>query len=447
MQNSHNKNGSIILKGVAGVFNACGKAVVFPYDVCASGIGKIYGFAKKPSGSTKHLVWSPQGIIRARESIELIKKIEKSEQRLNQLYHELGRKSVQATDPENLSASEEVQSLLVEIKDLRSKVDQLKERVVEQEKRKTADLLLKEELKDYTQRSSHTSRKHRKDEPEIRDAVRRAIADALEHGTFTNGFDRVTFQIVAGDLLDHEMEIKILAAAELGKMKCEAAVNVLKEALKFDDPRLTMEIIGSLTTIGDYRALPVFFDHLAHSSHRIRKEALTGFCTWAEDKDEVMLSLLEALKDKHPEIRTTAVTLLGWRKGIEALPALIACTHDRDESVRKAAIAALTNIGDRSSLLALADLLGDRSHEIREKALSAIREISGEYVAFDLHARGEELGETIEGMKHWFQKTKVSSESAEVERKEVPEYTEPARELSGLTFQEIPVEEPHAEIE
>lgn len=434
MQNSHNKNGSIILKGVAEVFNACGKAVVFSCDVCASGIGKIYGFAKKPPGSTKHLVWSPQGIIRARESIELIKKIEKSEQRLNKLYHELGRKSVHATDPENLSASEEAQSLLAEIKDLRSKIDQLKERVVEQEKRKTADLLLKEELKDYAQRSGQKSRKHRKDEPEICDAVRRAIADTLEHGNFTNGSDRVTFQIVAGDLLDHEMEIKVLAAAELGKMKCEAAVNVLKEALKFDDPRLTMEIIGSLTTIGDYRALPVFFEHLAHPSHRVRKEALTGFCTWAEDKDEVMLSLLEALKDKHPEMRTTAVTLLGWRKGLEAIPALIACTHDRDESVRKAAISALANIGDRSSLPALADLLGDRSHEIREKALVAIREISGEYVAFDLHAKEKKISEEIEGMKYWFQETEVSGESAGVERKEVPERTPSLHVVEGAEF-------------
>ncbi|MEE8382436.1 MAG: HEAT repeat domain-containing protein [Thermodesulfobacteriota bacterium] len=447
MKHVYNKDGSIVLKGVSRVLNVCGKTVVYSYDVCASGVGKICGVAKKTSGATKRLGWSSQNVVRARESVELIKKIEKDEQRLNALYHELGRSSVEVTAGENPSTSEKVQSLLTEIKELRLKNDQLKERVVEQEKRKKANLLLKEELKEYAQRTGHSSRKHRKDKPKILDAVRRAIADALEQDTFSNGTDRVTFQIIAGDLLDHEMEIKVLAAAELGKIKCKAAVNVLNEALRFDDPKLTMEIISALTAIGDYRAVPVFLEHLSHPSHHVRKEALTGFCTWAEDKDEVMLSLLEALQDPHPAVRTTSVTLLGWRKEKETLPTLMVCTQDRDERVRKAAISALAHSGDKSALLVLADLLGDKSHDIRERALGAIREISGEYVAFDLQAKGEELREAIEGMKYWFHQTEVSNKSAEMGYNEIPEQTEPAKESSVHVPQEMPVEEFLAETE
>jgi HEAT repeat protein len=358
-------------------------------------MGKIYDSAQKTTSTTKNLSWLEKGVIKSRESIELIKKIEIGEHRLNKLYRELGRKNVESTDLNNPSASEEVQSLLTDIKELKSKIDQLKERVVELEKRKMADLLLKKELKDYARRSGKTTRRYRKDEPKIHEAVRHAIADALEHDNFASGSDRVTFQTVASDLLDHEMEIKILAAAELGKMKCVAAIDVLKEALNFDDPRLTLEIISSLATIGNHKTLSVFFENLTNPYHRVRIEALTAFCKWAEDKDEVLLSLLKALKDQHPEVRVIAVTLLGWKKEFDTMPALFACLNDRDESVRKAVVSALANIGDRAALPALVGLLGDSNREIRKKALDTIKEISGEDIAFDLQAERKELSNAI----------------------------------------------------
>ena len=258
MRKSEIKNRSSILNKVAGALNSCARTVVFSYDAWASGMGKVYDVAKKTPGATKRIFGLLQeDEVKSKETAQLLKKIKISELKLNKLCSELGRKSMEAAGSDNPSDPEEVQSLLAEVKDFKSKVELLKERLVALEGRERANLLLKKELKAYARYSAKTAKRYGKGEPEIRKAVRQAIADALEHDDFASGSDRVTFQTVAYDLLDRRMEIKILAAAELGKMRCAATVDVLKEALKFDNPRLTLEIIDSLTTIGDRRALPI----------------------------------------------------------------------------------------------------------------------------------------------------------------------------------------------
>jgi len=45
---------SLILNGIAGTLNACGKAVVFSYDFFSSGMGKMCDVAKKAPGAIKN---------------------------------------------------------------------------------------------------------------------------------------------------------------------------------------------------------------------------------------------------------------------------------------------------------------------------------------------------------------------------------------------------------
>jgi len=235
------------------------------------------------------------------------------------------------------------------------------------------------------------------------------------------------------------MEIKVLAAVELGRMRCGAAVNVLKEALKYDDPRLTLEIVRSLSAIGDFRALPILFEQVASPNYLVRIEALIGLCTLGSD-DEVMLVLLEALKDKHPEVCRTAVTLLGWRKEFDAVSALVECIDNPSEETRKAIISALLAIGDRSALPALIDLLGDKSREVREKALAAIRDLTNEDISFEVETRGRQLTEATERVRERFQETSVSDTPAEV-MQAISQRTEPVSESSHLPSQETEEEE------
>jgi HEAT repeat protein len=424
---------------VARSLNACGSAVLFSYDTCSSSLEKVYDLSKKTSSASINLFRSPKRIISPQKTTQLIKKIKMCVHNLNNLYRKLGRRVMEATDPDHPFASEEMQSLLAEVKDFKSKVELLKERLVALEGRERANLLLKKELKAYARHSAKTAKRYGKGEPEIQEAVAHAITDAEAQVAFVSESDRITFRTVAGDLLEKDMEIKVLAAVELGRMRCGAAVNVLKEALKYDDPRLTLEIVRSLSAIGDFRALPILFEQVASPNYLVRIEALIGLCTLGSD-DEVMLVLLEALKDKHPEVCRTAVTLLGWRKEFDAVSALVECIDNPSEETRKAIISALLAIGDRSALPALIDLLGDKSREVREKALAAIRDLTNEDISFEVETRGRQLTEATERVRERFQETSVSDTPAEV-MQAISQRTEPVSESSHLPSQETEEEE------
>ena len=261
---------------VARSLNACGSAVLFSYDTCSSSLEKVYDLSKKTSSASINLFRSPKRIISPQKTTQLIKKIKMCVHNLNNLYRKLGRRVMEATDPDHPFASEEMQSLLAEVKDFKSKVELLKERLVALEGRERANLLLKKELKAYARHSAKTAKRYGKGEPEIQEAVAHAITDAEAQVAFVSESDRITFRTVAGDLLEQDMEIKVLAAVELGRMRCGAAVNVLKEALKYDDPRLTLEIVRSLLAIGDKSALPALIDLLGDKSREVREKALAA---------------------------------------------------------------------------------------------------------------------------------------------------------------------------
>ena len=71
--------------------------------------------------------------------------------------------------------------------------------------------------------------------------VESAIAKAVRQAKFESRSEREIFDKVANDLMDSEMEIKVLAAAELGKMGNQAAVPILMAAARFNNPDLTSE--------------------------------------------------------------------------------------------------------------------------------------------------------------------------------------------------------------
>jgi len=88
-------------------------------------------------------------------------------------------------------------------------------------------------------------------------SLRSAIEKAAQEGEFNSESESEIFKKVANDLLDADMEVKILAAVELGKMKNQAALPILLEALKFDNLSLTSEIKNALRNIDANSAIPL----------------------------------------------------------------------------------------------------------------------------------------------------------------------------------------------
>lgn len=390
--------------GVAKVLNAGGSAVVFAYDVGSSALGGLISLVKKTPGlpgRVTGMFTGGLGTIRPSEARSIEAKVKDYENKIKGLYYEIGKEGAAHPESENPLEVEAVKKLLSDVREYEKEIQRLKDRIVEieAESKKIALQRMKRD-KEAGKVADKASIE------QIHKAIESAIHKAVRHGVFETASERAIFDKVAHDLLDSENEIKILAAAELGKMGNEAAVAILCETAGFDDPSLTSEVINSLINIGDARAIPLFKVKINDSKYRVRIGCLRGLYKLAGDS-EAMPFLIDALRDMHPEVRRTAATFIGWKDYSDALPALVQCLKDDDEKVRKAAASSLANIKDESSVLPLIKLLGDSDIEVREKALDAIRTITGEDISFDIHASGHGLAIAIEIVRDWWQKERI----------------------------------------
>ena len=314
------------------------------------------------------------------------------------------------------------------IRDLEKQCNELKgEKIAQFEKIQNLDQALSEALdekyrlhrdlketkkKEKKAKAELAIKKRKVSDEQLLEKVKSTIEKASRQGIFESSAERAIFDKVASDLLDNEMEIKTLAAAELGKLGNEACVSILLAAAEFDNPELTSEIINSLTGIGAHEAVALFKEKVSDSHYRIRIGSLRGLHKLAEDEDTIPL-LTEALQDSHSEVRRTAATFLGWKDSNEAVPALMQSLRDDDVKVRKAAVSALANIKDEVCIPALIKSLGDKNLEIREKALETISVISGEEIDFDVHQSGKTLKNAVAELRSWWEDRKIGELDAD----------------------------------
>ncbi|MBF0228374.1 MAG: HEAT repeat domain-containing protein [Desulfamplus sp.] len=403
----------------ASALNAVGSSTVWVYDATASGLGKVWSAVKKvpefkpvPKGMfTKGL-----GLIKTGEIGSLENKIVEYEKQIKMLYFEIGKEGARSSDGETLLESDTLKKLLSDVKEHEKEISRLKNRIVELKEEKIAEKIRKKELKKEAAFSKLKEKvyKEKASVDQINKVVENAINTAVKTGVFESRSEEEIFYKVAHDLLDSEMEIKYLAAAELGKIGNESAVPVLMDAVRYDDPELTAEIVNSLISIGDSRAVPLFIKELKSQKYRVRIGSLRGLFKLAGD-DVAMPALIEALRDDHPEVRRTALTFIGWKDPEDSVPAVSQCLVDEEARVRKAAVSALANLKDESSVLPLIKVLGDKELEIREKALEAIRSITGDNIEFNVNAAGKELANAVLELKQWWQDERMTKIRGEVE--------------------------------
>ena len=397
-----------ILGGVAKVLNAGGKLMVKTYDLTVDLAGKTAGVAGKAAGAVTSaspkvfgtakdvLVGGFGKLFGSNEKHELRTKLTEYEAKIKKLYYEIGKEGSSAEKLE----SEKVTELIGKVREYEQEIQRLQARITEMNE---MEALRREEAK---KEKARPKKKVRVSDEQAGAAVREAVDKAVKHGEFDSDSQRAIFKKIATDLLDDEMEVRILAAVELGKMGIKPAVDVLLEAAKFDNVYLTAEIINSLTNIGDARALSLCKEMAKSLNHRVRISSLRGL--YKMGSDEGMASyLIEALNDEHPEVRRTAATFMGWKDIPDSLPGLIQTLQDKNESVRKAAVTALANIKDASSVLSLMRVLSDESIDIRQKSLDALKTITGEEISFDIELKGRDLTNAINELKEWWQGERI----------------------------------------
>lgn len=447
---------SLFVRGIATALNSCGNAVIVSYDAGAKVVGSLVGLVKRiPGLPIKMDFFSRESSgVRSKESESLYRKIKAYEGEIKAVYYEIGKASAQLdgdiSEAEALRESEAVTKMLAQVKDYEKNIAALKERIVSlEEAQKAEEIQAKEQDKDRYRRATLMAGRARKGKERVHrnqviTDVNMCIKEALIHGNFESASDRTIFDKVATDLLDKDIEIRMLAAAELGKMGNKAAVPVLHAAIVQGEGPLVTEIINSLIALGDPQSVPVLFDCSQSANGRVRVCALRGLYKLAPEDEKIRPIFHEGLGDQHPEVRKTAATMLGWLDDANAVPALVQCLTDDDVRVRKAVIAALANIRDKACIGSLIRQLRDEDLEIRQRVLDAIKVISGEQVEFNVSSGGETLDADIERLKKWWQEIRTGKESEE--SAPVQEVCEPAVEMPGISGIDAAVAQAEAEM-
>jgi len=411
-------------KGVVGfaakVLNEAGGALVDMFDLGERAVNKVGRKLKKaPKLGKKARKIVDEGIESIRPERKAVKKgetnaienkIKEKEDKIEGLYREIGKEGVSYAEAGAPLDSDTVKSLISDVKEYEKEITRLRDRVEELDAQKDEGKLegLKPEQEAaYSEAPEGVAGSREQDLP-LQAAMAAAIETGLRSDVFEFASEKAKFEKVAEDLLDSDMEIKILAVAELGRMKNKAAVPVLGEAVKFEEPHLTLEIVNALIDIGDSSAVRLFKDRVQDSHYRVRVACLRGlYKLAAENDDEAIRILLNALQDDHPDVRKSGATFLGWKGNEEAVPALVQGLKDEDEKVTKAALAALAAIRDKSAVLPLIKVLKNEDIELKKKALDAIKMITGEEIVFDLQAGDAELDKAIGELVDWWQKTRM----------------------------------------
>jgi HEAT repeat protein len=113
--------------------------------------------------------------------------------------------------------------------------------------------------------------------------------------------------------------------------------------------------------------------------HVIALVLLVAGCARSAKKDYSVTACIRNLEDKDPDVRYTAVSVLGsyGPEAREAVPALTKALRDPDKHVRTGVAYALAEIGAdaRSAIPALVEASKDRDADVRSAANYALKRL------------------------------------------------------------------------
>jgi HEAT repeat protein len=93
--------------------------------------------------------------------------------------------------------------------------------------------------------------------------------------------------------------------------------------------------------------------------------------------------LLDALKDRDPQVFEAVAFALGSFKEPRAVAPLIEALSDEEPKNRMSAISALAQIGDKKAVASVMPLLDDKDKDVRRFAVSALEKLTGQHFGDD----------------------------------------------------------------
>jgi HEAT repeat protein len=167
---------------------------------------------------------------------------------------------------------------------------------------------------------------------------------------------------------------QILVIWTLGKRADAGAVPALSALTKKGEKSVRLEAIRALPQIGDASAVPVLVELMGDADTQIRQAAQDGLAALpGQEANDAILAMLEGRQTSQ---RLTALDLMGRRRMIKSIPALLQAAGDADAKVRPAAIRTVGELGGVAEVSPLLDVLMRLSESqdlsAAERALSAL---------------------------------------------------------------------------
>ena len=159
------------------------------------------------------------------------------------------------------------------------------------------------------------------------------------------------------NILDNEKsiyageDVRTHAAIALGKLQDIGAVDVLIAAQDDSNPTVKSGALHSLIKIGTPAVEPAI-QCLTNKNPEVRESAVMILGNSLHPRTVALL--IEMLNDENANVRSRSAQMLGEIRGTSATEALVALLNDKEEIVRRAASEALTNINGRNFVAELA---------------------------------------------------------------------------------------------
>ncbi|MFB6156216.1 MAG: HEAT repeat domain-containing protein [Haloferacaceae archaeon] len=178
-------------------------------------------------------------------------------------------------------------------------------------------------------------------------------------------------------------EVRMAAAAVLGRIGDGSAVGPLTDLLDDPEPRVRARVVRALGRIGDRRANDPVAARLEDPNAAVRREAAVAL---GKLGGEVVDPLVVALDDGNEGVRRAAVDSLGDLGREAAVDPLVGALDDGSGTVRRAAVFAVVEL--------LSDAPAERSHEMRDSVVSELRTVDDDAVVeplVELLREGQQL--------------------------------------------------------
>jgi HEAT repeat protein len=179
---------------------------------------------------------------------------------------------------------------------------------------------------------------------------------------------------------DSDLEVRVRAAAALGRRRMSDATPTLLAILGDPEPKLRAAVSVALgLAAGDAdppwpeRAARALERGLGDAEHEVREAAVTGLGSLPRPlARSAAVAITGRLDDDHPAVRQKAAAVLARLGESRAVIPLVGRLSDGSREVRMAALDALGELGDKKAAPAMIRLLGDPAEEVRSQAIQSL---------------------------------------------------------------------------